>query len=80
MISIQKNVPVPPPAVGRKRIYPFPEMEVGDSFFKQADNPELLRGSIAGSASQYAKASGKKFISRIVHEGSVTGIRIWRIA
>lgn len=80
MIPIQKNIPVPPAAVGRKRLYPFQEMEVGDSFFQQGDNPELLRSRVAGSASVYGKASGKKFISRIVQEDSVPGIRVWRIA
>ena len=60
-------------------IYPWPEMQVGDSVLFQAEQGEslrLLRMRIAGSASTYGKVSGKKFTSTLMPKEN--GLRVWR--
>ena len=59
--------------VGRRPIYPFGSMEVGDSFLvKQIENAQTARNS----AWAYGKNHGRKFTARTVENG----LRIWRIA
>lgn len=72
MIEIEKNVPIPMKALERGRIYPFPSMDVGDSFFV----PNSKTGRLNGSISAFKKKNpGVKFIVR--KQGD--GIRCWRI-
>lgn len=62
---------------GRTSVYPFMEMEVGDSYFVEgATSTDGLRPY--KSALQYARRAGdgRKFSARKV-EG---GVRIWRVA
>lgn len=51
--------------------YPFGEMEIGDSFFSNAD-----RTLVSSAASWYGKRNGRKYSTR--KDG--TGFRVWRIA
>ena len=77
--NIEKNVPMPPPKLGRPTIYAFANMEVGDSFnvFVGGDYAPDVRGRVAASASQFIKchAPERKFKTRI----SEQGVRIWRV-
>ena len=60
--------------------YPWPEMEIGDAIFLQADQgetPESIRVSVEASVFQYSKDSGKKFSSKIISESN--GVRVWRL-
>lgn len=70
MYSIEKNVPL------KKAIslYPFREMEVGDSFFVPAGEKMLRARAAAHGFSKENRP--KKFATRTV-EG---GMRIWRVA
>jgi hypothetical protein len=70
MIKIEKNVPMPT-ARFTKKIYPFSEMEVGDSFLAK-------NGTVARAANGFSKyhKNGWRFATR--KEGE--GVRIWRIA
>ncbi len=72
--QIEKGVPLAPH--GNKRhggIYPFRDMEVGDSFVM--DKPRVYA---ACAATQAAKKIGNvKFSTRIVDESHT---RIWRVA
>lgn len=74
--KIDKGVEIPGrPANGRgrKAIYPWEEMEVGDSFFIEYEGDKRRQyASIAGHAS---KRYGKKFTARTFDNG----VRIWRI-
>jgi hypothetical protein len=87
MIEIESGIPIPVkgttrgnPNSGRKAIYPFRDMAVGDSFFVPALNgrtPQQVRNGITGAIAFHTKAHpGRRFASRIV-EG---GVRIWRTA
>jgi hypothetical protein len=70
MIIIDKDIPFP----GRKRHYPFIEMEVGDSFFTKKS-----RSTIAAIARYWGKRLNCKFSTADVVENGVEGIRVWRI-
>lgn len=67
--------PIPlPPIPGREGVYPFDELEVGQSFFvpfiKEAHE-------MSGSVTSYNKTRApKKFASRTVDGG----VRVWRTA
>lgn len=73
MFKIEKNVEIPGGAgsVGVRNRYPFPDMEVGDSFFVPGE-----QGSKAGPAAHtWGRVHGRKFMTQ--KEGD--GVRIWRI-
>lgn len=75
-IKIEKNVPMPADRRGgRERIYPFPHMEVGDSFVVH----ESKKRSVHAAAITWAKRENNaaKFCVRSL---SAKDARIWRIA
>lgn len=79
MIKIEKGIPVPSKKLGRKRIYPFDQMNVGDSFSFEAAKST----SVYVSAKNFATASGKNWKFTVRREGRRAGTdiaRIWRIA
>lgn len=70
MIPIDKNIPIPEHLGKYRSKYPFKDMEIGDSFFTEAE----------GSASNgNINFKPKRFLSRRSYENSVKGHRIWRI-
>lgn len=62
---IEKNVPLP-----EKTVYPFDDMEVGDSFFDDTSGESKIRGE-AGRAS----VMGRKFKVKKTPDG----YRCWRV-
>ena len=80
-IKIEKGIPVPPQTSGRKRIYPFHEMEVGDSFSVAVDadqNIEHRRKGIKACADRLKPTTGMEFMCRLVVEDGQKVIRCWR--
>ena len=69
MIPIDKDIPIP----NRKCMYPFNEMEVGDSFFTKKSRKTM--SSIARYWTQKLKAN---FFTAEVVERGVEGTRVWR--
>lgn len=69
-IKIDKGVPIPNGSGGYS-VYPWAEMEVGDSFFAPVPG---LSGSIAGAARKY----GWKFRTQTTVENGIKGVRVWR--
>ena len=82
VFALDKNVPIPDDGKSARRIYPFPVMEVGDSFFIPAmPDGEWNRfyNRVAGAVFvANKKNSPKNFIFRRMANHS--GIRIWRTA
>lgn len=91
-ITVDKNFPVPENAgnKGRPAVYPWKEMEVGDSFFvpldmmnkvKKNKSINQLRGQLANTAYRYGQRHQSRFATR--KEGTdrnkKQGVRIWRI-
>ena len=72
MIVIEKGIPKPPSPQQRiKKVYPWRDMEVGDSFFSNRVPFENMQAS----ASKTGKLLGWKFE---VHRES-DGHRVWRV-
>lgn len=70
-IKIDKGVPIPTSRwSGAKRKYPFPDMEIGDSFFT-----DTKQETVGSSVATYAKFNNKKFTTRSENGGT----RVWRI-
>lgn len=63
--KIDKNIPVPAANSGRKRVYPWTDMEVGDSFFV----PDKTREQV-NAVSPHGKYTKR-------NENG--GVRVWRI-
>jgi len=72
--KIDKNIPIPKSGRGRKGylcdLYPFEEMEIGDSFFTDEDGRNF-----SGKVYTVGKRLNKKF--SVAKEGD--GCRCWRI-
>ena len=67
--KIEKNVPLPKANIGRKIIFRFSEMQIGDSFV-------CPRNKLSGLSSN-AKRVGVKIAYRTLED--VVTIRVWRI-
>jgi hypothetical protein len=81
-IQIEKNVPIPPIFKnGRRPIYPFGQMEAGDSFalcFDDIDGPNRVRSKLSGAVINYQrKNKTKKFLTHLDREKGE--VRVWRI-
>ena len=84
MIKVEKGVPIPPrrwrgggPRGGDPK-YPWPLMEVGDSFFiptHSRDEAILMNLKIGSSATTYMRKHGVKFTARSLDDG----VRYWRV-
>lgn len=68
---------------GRKRMYPFDQMEVGDSFFVPlAENKNIrnLQACLCVCSKKEQSRSGKDFkVSIYEDETKGLGVRVWRI-
>lgn len=75
-MNIDKNIPIPQSG-GRVRpsLYPFAEMEIGDSVFFP-DEPRGSRSKPSIASAQLGRYRGWKFSSRAMDGG----VRIWRVA
>lgn len=72
MYAIETNIPVPQiGGRGRKSsVYPFAQMNVGDSFFV----PGITTTKITGTVFHHGKRLNMKFVTRTVDGG----VRVWR--
>ena len=80
-IKIEKGIAIPPQTPGRRRIYPFHEMDVGDSFAVSVDahqSTENKRRVIKACADRLKKTIGMEFECRSVVEDGQRRIRCWR--
>ncbi len=79
-IKIDKNVPLPVRRTNHKMLYPFAEMEIGDSFLVPLPPGKLIedhRSNISACAAGFRKRyPSYAFTTRV--EGD--GVRCWRVA
>ena len=89
-ITVDKDFPIPENAgnKGRPLLYPWKEMEIGDSFFVPLDmmnevkkNKTIiqLRGQLANTAYRYGQRHDKIFATRQEGDAHNKGVRVWRI-
>lgn len=72
MIPIDKNIPLPAVRVSPDAVYPFRIMEVGDSFF-------LAKRKSLDVDGWNDRLAPKVFVSDVVTEAGVSGVRVWRV-
>ena len=80
---VERDIPIPPfKRKGNRHSgdpkYPWPLMEIGDSFLVEAEGRDaavLAQLKVASSATWFAKKHGKKFLSRTCENG----VRWWRV-
>ena len=83
-INIDKGVPTPKPTGGAPRKYPFPDMEVGDSFTIPLSGAidhkgmDTVATKVRCAACRFARRSGWKFTVRTERADGVA--RCWRVA
>jgi len=77
-IKIDKGLPIPPGSGrGKRSIYPFRQMEIGDSIFI----PNKTARIIGGVWGTFAKRNPEfAFKARADSVEGVPGVRVWRIA
>jgi hypothetical protein len=71
MFRIERGVPIPARRNPRGSMYPFAEMEIGDSFFV----PDGTTKTISAAAQYFTKNLGRRFTVRTID----SGVRVWRI-
>tara|TARA_R100000781_G_scaffold27375_3_gene20353 strand:- start:1841 stop:2086 length:246 start_codon:yes stop_codon:yes gene_type:complete len=80
-MKIEKDVPVPPRG---NKLYPWKDMEIGDSFFVEA-SPEAsmnqIQNTMFTSIRHYRKdlPEGYGISTRRWPRGKPYGIRVWRV-
>jgi len=75
-IKIEKGIKIQKFQVGRKRVYPFHEMEVGDSFLI----PKNRVASVRHCAFHFGKQTGNKSFKISVRGIEKAQSRVWRTA
>lgn len=65
---------IPKRGGGRPAIYPWRELEIGDSFFVGG----LRHGEISGALRYASVRHGMKFAARVDQKNGVKGLRIYR--
>ena len=74
-IGIDKKVPMPEGITGKKK-YPFPDMEVGDSFWADVSSERL-----SNATGHWRDKLGHKYAVRAeTNEDGTEGARVWRTA
>lgn len=74
MYKIQKNVPIPSKtAHGRKKVYPFEKMEVGDSFAVPLIKTKTVTSAVSQENKKYK--GERRYTIRVIKNKT----RIWRI-
>ncbi|WP_157677858.1 hypothetical protein [Burkholderia ubonensis] len=72
---IEKGLPIPRAARGRRPRYPFAKLEIGDSFFVAGKGAALLK-ELSNCANYHRRHHGGNFVVRSVDGG----VRAWRVA
>jgi len=82
VVQIDKNIPVPAETEVRGNArYPWPDMNIGDSFFQApSDNEDqkiCSKRMIAARANR-RKSHGENYVIACVTENGIDGVRIWK--
>ena len=72
MIAVKKSIPVPSNRIGPPLKYPWPKMEIGDSF-----KTEYTAQSIAWVGNKWA--ANRKLPHKFVQKKEGIMLRVWRI-
>lgn len=77
MFEIEKGIEMPK-TLSRRGMYPFAEMEVGDSFFvaAQGEDSRIVRQRVSAAASHRGARNGGQYSCAMVEGGT----RCWRVS
>lgn len=77
IVNIDAGIPMPEPRATRV-VYPYKEMEVGESFLVEPKGKETknLLAVVCNRNNAMAKKLGRKFRAKTMEDG----IRVWRVA
>lgn len=81
-LPVESGIPIPEASPGRKSMYPWHKMKVGDSFLVTLGPDQHLKvrtGSLRSAAASAAKKYGHKYTARVIN-GETPSIRVWRVA
>lgn len=81
MYQIEKHIPLPDQTKGRRKLYDFGGMDVGDSFFVacEQDEQKRMQRNVLGSA-RAKRHAGKDFVVLTGQsKDGQTGVRCWRV-
>jgi len=78
MIKIDKNIPIPEVQKGRNIIYPFSNMEIGDSFLIPFEDAKFIQPGMVRVREAVYRAQ-KKFRFNFAIRKVENGIRVWRV-
>lgn len=79
MMRIERGVPLDRKR-GREAVYPFSDMDVGDSFLVGVSgDARAVQRRVASAASAAGKRLGYRFVTRQVNEGGEVSVRCWRV-
>jgi len=67
---IATEIPLPP----ARTLYPWQDMEVGDSFLVPGPHDKVSGGKVRSAACDYGRRNGKAFSVR----AECDGLRVWR--
>ena len=71
-IDIEDDIPIPGKGRGESK-YPVLKLAIGQSFFIDHGTPGM-----ATACHYIAKAHGRTIVSRIMKQGAIKGLRVWR--
>lgn len=81
-LPVESGIPIPEASPGRKSLYPWHKMKVGDSFLVTLGPGQHIKvrtGSLRSAAATAAKKYGHKYTVRVI-PGDTPSIRVWRVA
>jgi len=78
--KIEKNIELPPQR-GSISIYPFKDLQIGDSFFVEGDKKKAgnVRGCMQWFKNRYGVVLTTRYREENQNSKTVVGVRVWRI-
>lgn len=70
--KIEQGIEIPERR-GRSKLYPFSQMNIGDSFFIPGKTSQSI-------STNFGHHKPMKFSARTMEENGVKGVRVWRVA
>lgn len=74
---VEKSIPLPSVRGGKTTLFPFEQMEIGDSFFVK--ETEYKKHTVASAAHTFGKHNKRTFAVRMVKGDGISGTRVWRV-
>lgn len=74
-VKLEQGVEIPPIRYAKQPLYPYAQMQVGDSFALPADADGKVERSLRASSYRHGRLKGGKFVVRVVEDK----VRVWKV-